>query len=160
MDDNAIARKVSYGMNNTYVETIEVINLDSILRDLFVPDYIKEELLEAGFIEEYSSGDCEIVVVSSGEETLVALNNFPSDTAEYLFHRMDGSVWVATTLPCMEYLDGSWYAGDEILEVGKVSCYTDKISWCWNSLQKVNKYKSFGISVETMKKIIAGLEGV
>lgn len=158
MNDNSIARKLNKGMNNKYVESIEVINLDGILQDLFISDEIKEELLEEGFFENYVGGDCEILVITCAyDKTLVALNNFSSDPAKYLFHCTDGTVWVSSMLPAMEYDDGSWYAGDEIIQVGQIKPYENKNSWCYNSLHEVDKCKSFGVSKETMRKIIRGI---
>ena len=158
MNDNSIARKLDKGMNNKYVESIEVINLDDILQDLFISDEIKEELLEEGFFEHYVGGDCEILVITYAyDKTLVALNNFSSDPAKYLFHCTDGTVWVSSMLPAMEYDDGGWYAGDEIIQVDQTEPYENKSSWCYRSLHEVDKCKGLGVSKETMKKIIKGI---
>lgn len=153
-----IARKINNLMNNDYIENVEVVHVDAILKDLFISDEIKEELLEEGFLAHYESGDYEIIVVTYDyNKTLVALNNFPSDPAEYLFHCTDGTVWVSSMLPAMEYEEGGWYAGDEIIQVDQTEPYENKDSWCYRSLHKVNAYKSLGVSVETMRKIVEGL---
>ncbi len=158
MNDNSVARKISKEMNNQYVESIEVINLDVILKDLFISDELKEEILEEGFFDCYAGGDFEILIITYAyDKTLVALNNFSSDPAEYLFHCTDGSVWVSSMLPAMEYEEGGWYAGDEIIQVDQTEPYENKDSWCYRSLNKVNAYKSLGVSVETMRKIVEGL---
>ena len=161
MNDNRLARKIDKSMNNKYVESIEVINLDDIIQDLFISDEIKEELSEEGFFEHYVGGDFEVLVIDYNyDKTLVALNNFSSDPAEYIFHCMDGTVWAASMLPAMEYDDGGWYAGDEIIQVSQIAPYANKNSWCYRSLLKVDKCKHLRVSKETMKKIISEVSSI
>ncbi len=158
MNDNSIARKIYKGMNNKYVGSIEVINLDDIIKDLFISDEIKEELSEEGFFEHYTDGDFEVLVMDYNyNQTLVALNNFYSDPAKYIFHCMDGTIWAASMLPAMDYDDGGWYAGDEVIQVDQIVPYANRNSWCYRSLLKVDKCKRLGVSKETMKKIMVGL---
>ena len=159
MADNIKALKMQEGMNNNYVETLLVVDIDNILKDLYIPEYIKEDLLEDGFLDEYDSGDYELVVVecSYGEEVYVTLNSFPSDTGEYVYKDKDGSVWVSSQLPSADLQDKSYYAGDETIMLGEGNPFDTDQSWLWNSLAKVYKYKTLSVSKETMAALVEGL---
>jgi hypothetical protein len=150
---------VSGNMNNEYISHLKVIEIDKILEDLFIPEWILDEILEDGFIEEYESGDHEIVVVQYDYKTsLVALNTFPSDQGEYVYIDKDGSIWVANNLPSVDLIGGSYYAGDESICIGQQCCFETDQSWLWNSLNKVNHYQNLRVSKDTMEKVVYKLK--
>ena len=159
MTDNIKALKMQEGMNNNYVETLLVVDIDNILKDLYIPEYIKEDLLEEGFLDEYDSRDYELVVVecSYGEEVYVALNSFASDTGGYVYKDKDGTVWVSSQLPSADLREGRYYAGDEAIILGEVTSFDTDQSWLWNSLVEVYKYKTLSVSKETMAAVVGGL---
>lgn len=159
MTDNIKALKMQEGMNNNYVETLLVVDIDNILKDLYIPDYIKDDLLEEGFLDEYDSGDYELVVVecSYGEEVYIALNSYPSDTGSYVYKDKDGSVWVSSQLPSADLQDKRYYADDEAIMLGEGTSFGTDHSWLWGSLSEVHKYKTLPVSKETMAAVVDGL---
>lgn len=159
MADNIKALKIKEGMNNNYVETLSVVNIDNIIKDLYIPDYIKEDLLEEGFLDEYDSGDYEVVIVecSYGEEVYVALNSFASGTGGYVYKDKDGTVWVSSQLPSADLREGRYYAGDEAIILGEGTSFDTDQSWLWDSLSEVHKYKTLSVSKETMAAVVEGL---
>ncbi len=155
----AIVRQINGDMCNDYVKHLQVIEIDNILKDIYIPDYIKEDLLEEGFLEDYHGGEYEIVVVQYDyNKVAVALNSFPSDPAKYVFSTESGVLFVSSMHPSMEYRDGTYYAGDEIIEVGTKEPYESKTRWSYNSVSEVDYVLNLPVSKETMKKIVEGLK--
>ena len=155
----SLVRKINGKMNNDYVKHVQLIELDNILKDLHIPYYIKEDLLEEGFLEYYEAGEYEIVVVQYDyDKVVVALNSFPSDPAKYVFSTEDGVLFVSGMHPSIEYQDGTYYAGAEVVEVGKKESYESKTQWSFNSVSEVDYVINLPVSKETMKKIVEGLK--
>jgi hypothetical protein len=156
----ALVRQINGEMNNDYVNHLQVIELEDTLKDLYIPDYIKEYLLEEEFLEDYHDGEYEIVIVQYDyDKVAVALNSFPSDPAKYVFSTKGGTLFVSSMFPRMEYRDGTYYAGDEIIEVGTKEPYESKTRWSYNSLSEVNYFINLPVSKETMERIVGRLSG-
>jgi hypothetical protein len=156
----AIVRQINGEMNNDYVKHLQVIELEAILKDLYIPDYIKEDLLEEGFLEDYHGGEYEVVVVQYDyNKVAVALNSFPSDPSKYVSSTDGGTLFVSSRLPSIDYEDGTYYAGGEILEVGTKEPYESKTRWSYNSLSEVNHFLNLPISKDTMERIVGRLSG-
>lgn len=154
----SLVRKINGKMNNDYVKHIQLIELDDILKDLYISDYLKEDLSEERFLEYYEAGEYEIVVVQYDyDKVVVGLNSFTSDPAKYVFSTEDGVLFVSGMHPSMEYQDGTYYAGDEVVEVGKKEPYESKTQWGFNSISEVECVINLPVSKETMKKIVEGI---
>ncbi len=155
----SLVRNINGKMYNDYVKHVQVVELENILKDLYVSDYIKEDLLEEGFLGYYEAGEYEIVVVQYDyDKVVVGLNSFTSDKAKYIFSTEDGILFVSSMHPSMEYQDGTYYAGDEIIEVGNKEPYESKTRWSYNSVSEVDYTINLPVSKETMKKIVEGLK--
>lgn len=135
------------------------IDLDKIKDDLFIPEHILEDFKhkEEWDIETWEELDGEYfvnIVAADGDTVYVALNDYDNDYPDYLFTNKDGSVCASSMLPVPDLSEGHYYAGDEVLEIGKKEPFETESSWLWNGVEEVYHTEQLSLKGETLKYLL------
>lgn len=135
-------------LGNDYVSDVRVLELEKALKDLFISEWILEEMVEC-------DEDWSLLIVEAFDRTFVSVVSSTSDTPDVAFINKDGGVFVASQgFASIDLYAGTYYAGDEVDQIGKNEPYESDASWLWNSRDNISSVTTFSIGKETYNKIM------
>lgn len=139
-----------HGINNTfndYVKVVEVIDIELILKNLFIPPY--EDFEGTAYV------DWEVLVVEGFGRTFAALHPKHYYTPDVIFSNKDGSIWVGYQgFTSLDLAKGVVYAGDEVSQVSKLEPYGDVEAWAFSYLSTIKSVTRLELSEETYVRIL------
>ena len=148
--DKSIVIEHGRNMQNKYCGILHVINVDDLIRDCFISEYLEDNCF--GDKDDLTGFD--FLVIEAFDSVFVTIS-YMGDHPTIAFKNYDGVMFTASTSTIsIDYDSGLYYVGDEITEVAKCKPYDTKQSWLWDSLCVDPKIKSFGISEKTMLKLL------
>ena len=134
-------------LDNKYIKTKIILDLDFCIRDSFISDEVKKELLR-------KRPKVALVLVEAFGEVFTSILLSSFDKPNVVVACMDGDVYMSAETRFFDIDDEEWTECEEEQQIGKIKPFDSVRDCILFGMDYQLGYNYFGLSDESIKKVI------